>query len=109
VRHQARQLSDPSASARGEHAPGRLVSLLQFKLDLKDQKIKELQTELSAAPKRFNGKDIYTNGDPETIEQAMQGECGEYNRLSITSDIWHEKNPSGARTLFGFDTTLDYG
>ena len=67
-----------------------MVSLLQFELDLKDQKIKELQTELSAALKRFNSEDVYTNGDPETIEQAMQGKCGGYNRLSITSNIWHE-------------------
>jgi hypothetical protein len=55
-----------------KQVPERLVSLLQFELDLKDQKIKELQTELSAAPKRFNSEDVHMNGDPETIEQAMQ-------------------------------------
>jgi hypothetical protein len=36
VRHQHRQVSDPSASAHEEHAPKRLVSLLHFELDLMD-------------------------------------------------------------------------
>jgi hypothetical protein len=103
VRHQPCQVSDPSAIAPGEHAPKRLVSLLQFELDSKDQKIRELQTKLSVAPKQFNSKAVYRNGDPETIEQAMQETCCGYNPLSITSYIWHKKNPSRARTLFGFN------
>jgi hypothetical protein len=64
----------------------------------------DVDTNEAVGRKRVKRGDVYANIDSASVQTAMQGKYGGYNRLSVTSNVWHKNNPSEASVLFGFDS-----